>query len=162
MKEQWRSSQSPEQEPPAAQQSEAIPGVDAAPEEISHEETVCEGCGRPYSHARKKELGKKVLKTLRAEHDMLSSKNSVRRQRGRAAFRSSSSTSPSLVKQKSGTSKMMKLEKKKAIQERKKTVQEKSRTRRYPPAGLATLEDLENNYIIRQGRTPRRSMLVED
>ena len=57
---------------------------------------------------------------------------------------------------------MMKLEKKKAIQERKKTVQEKSRTRRYPPAGLATLEDLENNYIIRQGRTPRRSMLVED
>lgn len=60
MKEQWRSSQPSEQEPPAAQQSEAIPGVDAALEEISHEETVCEGCGRPYGHARK--LGERGLR----------------------------------------------------------------------------------------------------
>lgn len=61
MKEQWRSSPQPrEQEPPAAQQPEAIPGVDAAPGEISHEETVCEGCGRPYGHARK--LGERGLR----------------------------------------------------------------------------------------------------
>lgn len=62
MKERWRSSPQPsEQKPPAAQQAEAAPGVDAVPGEISHEETVCEGCGRPY--VRKKELGKRALKT---------------------------------------------------------------------------------------------------
>ena len=61
MKDRWRSSpQSPEQEHPAAQQAEAIPGADAVPEEISHEETVCEGCGRPYGRTR--ELGKRALK----------------------------------------------------------------------------------------------------
>lgn len=61
MKEHWRSPQPSEQKPPAAQQSEAIPGADAAPEEIFHEETVCEGCGRPYGHARK--LGERALET---------------------------------------------------------------------------------------------------
>ncbi len=50
MKEQWRSSQQSEQEPPAAQQ------------EISRKETVCGECGRPYSRARKKKLGKRALK----------------------------------------------------------------------------------------------------
>lgn len=55
MEKQWRSSQPSEQEPPAAQQAEAIPGADAAPEEISHEETVCEGCGRPYGRTRELE-----------------------------------------------------------------------------------------------------------
>lgn len=60
MKEQWRSSQPSEQKPPAAQQSEAIPGVDAAPGEISHEEIVCEGCGRPYGRTR--ELGEIATK----------------------------------------------------------------------------------------------------
>ncbi|WP_299061493.1 hypothetical protein [uncultured Actinomyces sp.] len=54
MEKQWRSSPQPsEQEPPAAQQAEAIPGADAAPEEMPHEEEVCEKCGRPYGHARK-------------------------------------------------------------------------------------------------------------
>ena len=62
MKEQWRSSQPSEQKPPAAQQSEAIPGVDAAPGEISHEETVCEGCGRPYGRTR--ELGEIATKGM--------------------------------------------------------------------------------------------------
>jgi len=66
MKEQWRSSPQPsEQEPPAAQQAEAVPGVDAAPEEISHEETVCEGCGRPYGRTR--ELGERALETGKQE-----------------------------------------------------------------------------------------------
>lgn len=61
MKEQWRSlPQPPEQEPPAAQQAEAIPGADAAPEEMPHEEEVCEGCGRPYGYERA--LGKTGLK----------------------------------------------------------------------------------------------------
>jgi hypothetical protein len=63
MKEQWRSSPQPsEQEPPAAQQAEAVPGVDAAPEEISHEEKVCRECGRPYARAHEKEFGKRALK----------------------------------------------------------------------------------------------------
>ena len=63
MKEQWRSSPQPrEQEPPAAQQSEAIPGVDAAPGEISRKETVCEGCGRPYGRTR--ELGEIATKGM--------------------------------------------------------------------------------------------------
>lgn len=61
MREQWRSSsQPPGQEPPAARQPEAIPGIDAAPEEISHEETACRECGRPYGHAR--ELGEIATK----------------------------------------------------------------------------------------------------
>lgn len=65
MKEQWRSSQPSEQEPLAAQQSEAIPGVDAAPGEISHEEAACRECGRPYGHARK--LGERALETGKQE-----------------------------------------------------------------------------------------------
>lgn len=65
MKEQWRSSQSSEQKPPADQQSEAVSGVDAAPGEISRKETVCEGCGRPYSRAHEKELGKVARKIAR-------------------------------------------------------------------------------------------------
>jgi len=53
MKEQWRSSPQPsEQEPPAAQQAEAV----------SHEETVCEGCGRPYGRTR--ELGEIATKGM--------------------------------------------------------------------------------------------------
>ena len=50
MEKQRRSSQPSEQKPPAAQQ------------EISRKETVCGECGRPYSRARKKKLGKRVLK----------------------------------------------------------------------------------------------------
>lgn len=66
MEKQWRSSPQPsEQEPPAAQQAEAIPGVDAAPGEISRKEKVCGECGRPYSRAHKKELGKVARKTVR-------------------------------------------------------------------------------------------------
>lgn len=61
MKEQWRSSQqSPEQEPPAAQQPEAAPGTGVAPEDLSHKEVACRECGRPYGHARK--LGDRALK----------------------------------------------------------------------------------------------------
>lgn len=52
MKEQWRSSQPSEQERLAAQPSEAIPGTSVPPEDLSHEETVCEGCGRPYGYER--------------------------------------------------------------------------------------------------------------
>lgn len=55
----------PEQEPPAAQQAEAVPGVDVAPEEISRKEKVCGECGRPYSRAHEKELGKVARKTVR-------------------------------------------------------------------------------------------------
>lgn len=66
MKEQWRSSpQQPEPEWPADQQSEAAPGVDAAPEEISRKETVCGECGRSYSRAHDKELGKVARKIAR-------------------------------------------------------------------------------------------------
>ena len=72
MKEQWRSSQPSEQEHPAAQPSGAIPGLDAAPEEISHEETVCEKCGRPYGHARK--LGERVLETGKQEAPKVSNR----------------------------------------------------------------------------------------
>lgn len=54
MKGQRRSSSQPrEQELPAAQQPEAIPGAGAAPGEISHDEAACRECGRPYGHARK-------------------------------------------------------------------------------------------------------------
>lgn len=53
----------PEQEPPVAQQAEAIPGVDVAPEEISRKEKVCEKCGRPYEHTRK--LGEIANETVR-------------------------------------------------------------------------------------------------
>ena len=64
MEKQWRSSPQPsEQKPPAAQQAEAAPGVDAVPGEISHEETVCEGCGRPYGHTR--ELGEIATKGMK-------------------------------------------------------------------------------------------------
>ena len=66
MENQWRSSPQPsEQEPPAAQQAEAIPGVGAAPGEISRKEKVCGECGRPYSRAHEKELGKVARKTVR-------------------------------------------------------------------------------------------------
>lgn len=66
MKERWRSLPQPsEQEPPAAQQPEAIPGTDAAPGKISHEEAACGECGRPYSRAHEKELGKVARKTVR-------------------------------------------------------------------------------------------------
>lgn len=66
MEKQRRSSPQPsEQEPPAAQPPEAIPGAGAAPEDLSHEETVCEGCGRPYGHARELgELATKVTKGM--------------------------------------------------------------------------------------------------
>lgn len=67
MKEQWRSPQPSEQEPPAAQQAEAIPGVGAAPGEISRKEKVCGECGRPYSRAHKKELGQRALETGKQE-----------------------------------------------------------------------------------------------
>lgn len=53
MKKRWRLFRPRGQEPPAAHQPEPIPGVDAAPEEISRKEKVCEKCGRPYEHARK-------------------------------------------------------------------------------------------------------------
>lgn len=61
MKEQWRSSPQPsEQEPPAAQQPEAVPGTGVAPEGLSHKEAACRECGRSYGHARK--LGDRALK----------------------------------------------------------------------------------------------------
>lgn len=49
MEKQRRSSQPSEQKP-------------AAQQEISRKETVCGECGRPYSRARKKKLGKRALK----------------------------------------------------------------------------------------------------
>lgn len=67
MEKQWRSPQPSEQEPPAAQQAEAIPGVGAAPGEISRKEKVCGECGRPYSRAHKKELGQRALETGKQE-----------------------------------------------------------------------------------------------
>lgn len=61
MEKQRRSSpQSPEQEHPAAQPSEAIPGTDTALGEISHDEAACRECGRPYGY--KRALGKTGLK----------------------------------------------------------------------------------------------------
>ena len=66
MEKQWRSSPQPsEQEPPAAQQPEAIPGTGVAPEDLSHKEAVCRECGRPYGHARK--LGERALETGKQE-----------------------------------------------------------------------------------------------
>ena len=63
MKEQWRSSpQSPEQEPPAAQQPEAIPGAGAAPEDLSHKEVACRECG--WSYGRTRELGEIATKGM--------------------------------------------------------------------------------------------------
>ena len=57
----WRSSpQSPEQEPPAAQQPEAIPGAGAAPEDLSHKEVACRECG--WSYGRTRELGEIATK----------------------------------------------------------------------------------------------------
>ena len=61
MKKRRRLFRPPEQESPATQQAEAVPGVDVAPEEISRKEKVCEKCGRPYEHARK--LGEIANKT---------------------------------------------------------------------------------------------------
>ena len=61
MEKQRRSSPQPsEQEPPAAQQPEAIPGAGAAPEEISHEEEVRGERRQPYRRTR--ELGETSLK----------------------------------------------------------------------------------------------------
>ena len=66
MEKQWRSSPQPsEQEPPAAQQAEAILGTGAAPGEIPQEEAVCRGRGRPYGRARK--LGERALETGKQE-----------------------------------------------------------------------------------------------
>jgi hypothetical protein len=66
MEKQWRSSPQPsEQEPPAAQQAEAILGTGAAPGEIPQEEAVCRGRGRPYGRTRK--LGERALETGKQE-----------------------------------------------------------------------------------------------
>ena len=65
MKKRWRLFRSREQEPPAAQLSEAIPGTSVAPEDLSPEEAVCKECGRPYGHARK--LGERALETGKQE-----------------------------------------------------------------------------------------------
>lgn len=68
MKKRWRLFRPPEQEPPVTQQAEAVPGVDAVPDEISHEEAVCEKCGRPYEHTRKLgEIANKTVKEMTAE-----------------------------------------------------------------------------------------------
>lgn len=60
MEKQWRSPQPSEQEPPAAQQPEAIPGTSVAPEDLSHREVACRECGRSYGYERA--LGKTGLK----------------------------------------------------------------------------------------------------
>ena len=62
MKKRWRLFRSREQEPPVAQQPEATSAADAAHGRMSHEEIVCEKCGRPYARAHEKELGKRALK----------------------------------------------------------------------------------------------------
>lgn len=63
MKKRWRLFRSREQEPLVAQQPEATSAADAAHGRTSHEETVCEKCGRPYEHTRK--LGEIANKTVR-------------------------------------------------------------------------------------------------
>ncbi len=65
MKKRWRLFRSREQEPPVAQQPEATSAADAAHGRMSHEETVCEKCGRPYEHTRK--LGERALETGKQE-----------------------------------------------------------------------------------------------
>lgn len=65
MKEQWRSSQPPEQGSPADWQPETIPGTDAAPGEISCKEKVCGECGWSYGRTRK--LGERALETGKQE-----------------------------------------------------------------------------------------------
>lgn len=113
----------------------------------------CRECGQLYPCER--QLGKEALSAVTSEP-------SGRGWRRRAAFQRTPLPNPSLTGRRRRIAKIERRQREKAMQEKERAIAKSRRLRMYPPAGLATLEDLENNYITRQGRTPRRSMLVED
>lgn len=181
MKEQWRSSpRSPEQGSSAAQQPEAIPGVDAAPEEISHEETVCRGRGRPYGRARK--LGGRALrgetvnKTKvrdRARKPSLALRVRAKRRAGtkELRYRRIPAGTEALVKhQHSGRRSLMTLKNRGVVNNTsslKPSADRKGKNSRvvepeYVPVGLTTPEYLEENFVIIRLPTPSRSLLTDE
>lgn len=113
----------------------------------------CRECGQLYPCER--QLGKEALSAVTSEP-------SGRGWRRRAAFQRTPLPNPSLTGRRRRIAKIERRQREKAMQEKERAIAKSRRLRMYPPAGLATLKELENNYIIRQGRTPRRSMLVED
>lgn len=117
------------------------------------ETAKCRECGQAYPCER--QLGKEALSAVTSEP-------SGRGWRRRAAFQRTPLPNPSLTGRRRRISKIERQQKEKVMQEKERAIAKGRRLRMYPPAGLATLKALENDYIIRQGRTPRRSMLVED
>ena len=113
----------------------------------------CRECGQLYPCER--QLGKEALSAVTSEP-------SGRGWRRRAAFQRTPLPNPSLTGRRRRIAKIERRQREKAMQEKERAIAKSRRLRMYPPAGLATLEDLKNNYIIRQGRTPYRSMLIED
>ena len=124
-----------------------------APADRGVETAKCRECGQPYPCER--QLGKEALSAVNSEP-------SGRGWRRRAAFQRTPLPNPSLTGRRRRISKIERQQREKAMQEKERAIAKSRRLRMYPPAGLATLEDLKNNYISHQGRTPRRSMLVED
>lgn len=119
-----------------------------APADGGVETAKCRECGQPYPCER--QLGKEALSAVNSEP-------SGRGWRRRAAFQRTPLPNPSLTGRRRRISKIERRQREESMQEKRAI-----RPRIYPPEGLATLEDLKNNYISHQGRTPRRSMLVED
>ena len=117
------------------------------------ETAKCRECGQPYPCER--QLGKEALSAVNSEP-------SGRGWRRRAAFQRTPLPNPSLIGRRRRIAKIERRQREKAMQEKERAIAKSRRLRMYPPAGLATLKALENDYISRQGRTPRRSMLVED
>ena len=113
----------------------------------------CRECGQLYPCER--QLGKEALSAVTSEP-------SGRGWRRRAAFQRTPLPNPSLTGRRRRIAKIERRQREKAMQEKERAIAKSRRLRMYPPAGLATLEDLKKNYISHQGRTPRRSMLVED
>ena len=124
-----------------------------APADRGVETAKCRECGQSYPCERR--LGKEALSAVTSEP-------SGRGWRRHAAFQRTPLPNPSLTGRRRRISKIERQQREKAMQEKERAIAKSRRLRMYPPAGLATLEDLKNNYISHQGRTPRRSMLVED
>lgn len=123
-----------------------------APADRGVETAACEWCGQSLCN---RQLGKEALSAVNSEP-------SGRGWRRRAAFQRTPLPNPSLTGRRRRISKIERRQREKAMQEKERAIAKSRRLRMYPPAGLATLEDLKNNYISHQGRTPRRSTLVED
>lgn len=117
------------------------------------ETAKCRECGQPYP--RERQLGKEALSAATSEP-------SGRGWRRRAAFQRTPLPNPSLTGRRRRIAKIERRQREEAMQEEERAIAKSRRLRMYPPAGLVTLNALENDYITRQGRTPRRSMLVED